>query len=177
MIIALGGKAGTGKSTVAEFIARKLKLKHYSNGDFMRELAEKRGISLLELSKIAETTREIDEMLDKRQKELGKKEDNFVIDSRLGFHFIPKAKKIFLDCDLEIRARRILDDKSRKEKNEDLKSAIKNIRARESSELLRYKKYYNIDPYNPENYNLVIDTTALTVKQTSEKIIEFLKSN
>ncbi|MCU0642514.1 MAG: cytidylate kinase family protein, partial [archaeon] len=93
------------------------------------------------------------------------------------FYFIPKAKKVFLDCDLQVRARRILEDKSRKEKNEDLKSAIKNIQAREKSELSRYKKYYNVDPYKPENYEIVIDTTNLTVKQTGEKILEFLKSN
>ena len=176
MIITLGGKPGTGKSVVAKLLAKKLKFKHYSNGDFMRQLAEEKGISLLELSKIAETDKAIDKELDKRQIELSKREDNFVIDSRLGFHFIPKAKKVFLDAKLEIRAKRIFLDKRRKEDNANLKKTIENIKIRESSETKRYKSYYNLDPYNPDNYDKVIDTSQLTIEQTADEIIDFVKS-
>ena len=100
MIITISGKPGSGKSTVAELIAKRLSLKHYSIGNFMREIAKEKGISLLELGKIAEKERWVDDELDKRQIELGGREDGFVIDSRLGFHFIPKSVKIFLDVNL-----------------------------------------------------------------------------
>ena len=46
MIIAISGKAGSGKSTIAELLAKKLKLKHYSIGNLMREMAKKKNISL-----------------------------------------------------------------------------------------------------------------------------------
>ena len=98
MIITVGGKAGAGKSTAAKNIAKKFGLKHYSSGDFMRQLAKERNITLLELSKLAEKDGSIDTEIDNRQIELGKKEDNFVIDGRLSAYFIPNSIKIFLDC-------------------------------------------------------------------------------
>ena len=67
----------------------------------MREIAAKRGITLLELSKLAETDRSIDKELDNYQIQLGKDEDNFIIDARLGWHFIPDSIKIFLDVNDE----------------------------------------------------------------------------
>ena len=51
MIITISGTPGSGKSTVAKMIATKLGFKHYSTGDFMRQMAKERGISLEELSK------------------------------------------------------------------------------------------------------------------------------
>ena len=92
MKITLGGTAGSGKSTAAKLLAKKLGYKHYSMGDFQREIAEEKGISLLELGKLEEKVKSLDEEVDQRQIELGRKEDNFVIDSRLGFHFIPNSR-------------------------------------------------------------------------------------
>ena len=89
MIITISGIAGSGKSTVAKLLAKKLNYKHYSIGDFMRQIAKERKLTLLELSKQAEKDNSIDKELDKKQIELGKTKDNFVIDSRLGFHFCP----------------------------------------------------------------------------------------
>ncbi|MEM4259591.1 MAG: nucleoside monophosphate kinase [Candidatus Pacearchaeota archaeon] len=177
MIITIGGKPGTGKSTIAKILAKKLNFKHYSTGDFCRKIAEEKGITLLELSEIAEKDRAIDKELDIRQIELGKKEDNFVIDSRLGFYFIPHSKKIFLDADIETRARRILDDKQRNEKNKTLEQTKKNIKKREASEIKRYKNYYNINPYELKNYNIVIDTTNETAEEIANKIVSMLNED
>ena len=91
MIITISGIAGSGKSTVAKLLAKKLNYKHYSIGDFMREIAKQRKTTLLELSKEAEKDSSIDKELDQKQIELGKTQDNFVIDSRLGFHFIKNS--------------------------------------------------------------------------------------
>jgi cytidylate kinase len=173
MIIALGGKAGSGKSVVAKLLAKKLKFKHYSMGDFQREIAKQRNISIFELSKLEEKDPSIDKEVDNFQTSLGN-EDNFVIDSRLGFHFIPKAKKIFLDADFEVRARRILNDNTRKEDNKNLKKAKENIKQREKSEITRYKKYYNLNPYDKKNFDSIIDTTNSNPKAIVNKIISML---
>jgi len=138
-IITINGTAGSGKSTVAKLLAKKLDYKHYSMGDFQREIAEEKGISLLELGKLEEKDKSIDEEVDQMQIDLGRKEDNFVIDSRLGFHFIPNSIKIFLDADFEERAKRILADTIRKEHNVNLKTTKQNIKTREASEKKRYK--------------------------------------
>ena len=50
MVITISGEPGAGKSTTAKLLAKKLSCKHYSTGDFMRDMAEERKISLLELT-------------------------------------------------------------------------------------------------------------------------------
>ncbi len=177
MIISIGGKPGTGKSTIAKLLAKQLKYKHYSSGDFTRQIAEKRGISLLELARLEEIDKKIDEEVDRKQIELGKKQDNFVIDSRLGFHFIPNSKKIFLDAAIEIRAKRIFSDKKRKEDNKDVDTTKKNILKREKSEIKRYKSYYDINPYDKKHYDMIIDTSKLGAGQITAKIADFLTKN
>ncbi len=130
MIITISGIAGSGKSTVAKLLAKKLNYKHYSIGDFMRELAKERGTTLLELSKEAEKDKSIDKELDKKQTELGKTKDNFVIDSRLGFHFIRNSKKIFLEVQLNEAAKRILKEKRQHEQYKDIQESIEKIKTR-----------------------------------------------
>ena len=173
MIIALAGDAGSGKSTVARLVAKKLGYKHYSVGDFMREIARKRGKTLLQISKLAESDSTIDEELDDMQITLGKEEDNFILDSRLGWHFIPKAFKVFLKVDMKEAAQRIFNDKRHAEsENETLAATLANIKKRKSSELKRYKEYYKLNPYDDKHYNLIIDTTGSTSQITADKLLE-----
>ncbi len=172
MILTISGVAGSGKSTVAKLLAKKLKYKHFSIGDFMREIAKERKLTLLELSKLAEKDKNIDKALDKKQIELGKKEDNFVIDSRLGFHFIPKSIKIFLDVDLNEAANRILKEKRQHEQYTDIQESIEKIKTRINSEDKRYRGYYNIDYHNKDNYDIIIDTTHLKPEDAVEKILK-----
>jgi CMP/dCMP kinase len=80
----------------------------------MREMAMERGISLIELGREAESDGGIiDHILDERQKKLGKEADDFIIDGRLAFHFIPEAVKIFLQVESHTAAKRIFSDESR----------------------------------------------------------------
>jgi cytidylate kinase len=174
-IITISGTVGAGKSTAAKLLAKKLNYEHYSSGDFMREMAEERKISLLELSKEAEKDRGIDEEIDARQIELGQMEDDFVIDGRLSFHFIPDSIKVFLDADFEERAKRVLSDNIRKECNVTLISTKENMKKREASEKKRYKEYYSLDYTDKKIYDLVIDTTKKTPEQVIEEIIKFVK--
>jgi predicted cytidylate kinase len=181
MIITISGSAGSGKSTVGKFIAKKLGLKHYSTGDFMREIAKERNISLEELGEIAEEDRSIDVALDKRQITLGKKEDNFVIDGRLSFHFIPKAVKIFLDADLKIRAQRIWKDIKDKGLRKDeqagsVNEVMEKIKIRNESEKKRYQKYYKLNPHNKKHYDLVVDTSKITAEEAADKIVRFIRN-
>jgi|TARA_Y100000310_G_scaffold341861_1_gene442556 predicted cytidylate kinase len=175
MIITISGKAGSGKSTIAKQLAKKLKLKHYSIGDLMRQIAKGKNISLMELSKLAEKDNSIDLELDKKNIEL-REENNFVIDGRLTAYFSPYAElKVFLDCDDEVRADRILKDERKDEKSKNIKESTKKIKQREQSERKRYKKLYNVDYCDKKLYNLIIDTTNLSIKEVVEKIIEAVK--
>jgi cytidylate kinase len=177
MIIAISGKAGSGKSTIARLLAKKLNLKHYSVGDAMRALAKEKNISLLQLSRLAEKDRSIDRELDKKQIELAQKEDNFVIDGRLAAFFIPKADiKVFLECEDRVRAERILRDKREAEKSKNINEVVKKIKKREDSERKRYKSYYKVDYHAKNLYDCVIDTTNLSIEEVTDKIIELVKN-
>jgi len=175
MIITISGKAGSGKSTVAKELSKRLNLKHYSIGDFMRQMAMDRGISLAQLGKIAENDKSIDKELDKRQMDLRNK-DNFVIDGRLTAFFIPNSNlKVFLECDDKIRAKRILQDERDDETAADIKDVIKKIKDREQSERVRYKRYYDVDYYDERLYDLMIDTSKIPVKEVVDKIKKSIK--
>ncbi|HLD89381.1 MAG TPA: cytidylate kinase family protein [Candidatus Nanoarchaeia archaeon] len=173
MKITISGRAGSGKSTVAKIVAKKLKLRHYSMGDMQRQIAGEKGISMLELGKIEEKNPEFDEYIDDFQRNLGR-EDNFIVDSRLGFHFIPSSIKIFLDVSLKEGAHRIFNQLREYEKyNTSLENTEKKIVEREKSEIQRYKKYYGIKHFDKKNYDFVIDTTYLSPEEIVEKIIKF----
>jgi len=175
MIITISGRAGSGKSTVAKLLAKKLKLRHYSIGDLMRNMAKEKGISLSELSKIAEKDNKIDTELDDRQKKLGEKEDNFVIDGRLSSVFIPNSVKIFLDANKHERAKRILKDKRDEEKGVSAEEIMHKLKEREKSEIKRYKEYYGFDCYDKKYYDFIVDTTDSKPELVVEKVIKLIK--
>jgi cytidylate kinase len=48
MIISIGGTHGSGKSTIAKMLAKKLNWPHYYMGGLRRETAKKKGLTLAE---------------------------------------------------------------------------------------------------------------------------------
>ena len=176
MIITISGRAGSGKSTVAKLIAKKLGIKHYSIGDLMRQAALEKNMTLLELNKLAEKDSTIDLELDNKLKDLGKFQNNFVVDGRLTAFFIPHAlARVFLEADEKTRAERILKDRRQYEKSENLRETMENIEHREESERKRYMQYYNVDYSDRKHYNLVIDTSRINAEQVTDMILEFIK--
>lgn len=190
MIITIAGQAGSGKSTVAKMLASKLGMRHYGMGDMRRKMAEERGITLAELNKIGEKEAFTDKQVDEYQKQLGKKEDNFVVDGRLSWHFIQNSVKIYLKASLNERAKRVFYDERKEEKFSSMEETKKALVEREKSDERRYKKYYGINIHKMKNYDLVLDTTkdlypkqatlveakSSKTSKTVEKIISFLKS-
>lgn len=174
MIITISGKPGAGKSTVAALVAKKLKMKHYSAGELWRKIARRKGITILQLNKLAEKNQKYDQTLDDEVAKLGKTKDNFVIDGRLTFHFIPYSIKIFLDGSLDVRAKRIFKDNRKEEDNLTLADTIKKIKKREQSEMKRYKQLYNVSMYDKKQFDLVISTTNASIYDVTKSIILFI---
>jgi cytidylate kinase len=176
MIITLGGRAGSGKSSVSKALAAKLGYKRYSAGDIWRQCAAERGMSVLEYNIRAEVETTIDTMADDAQKKLGETEDNIVVESRLGFFFIPKSIKIFLDANDRIRAKRTMEEGRKQENHKSLNEALKKLNARDATDVKRYKKLYNVNPFDPKNYDFVVDTSNNTVEQTADMVYKFVMS-
>ncbi len=173
MIISISGTPGSGKSTLAEFLAKKLKLKLYLVGEMVRDIAEKKGLSIFELDKAAAHERSIDREIDKIHKKIIGK--NVVIDSRIAFHFFPKSLKIFLYCKPEIAAKRIFESRRKTEKM-NFKQTLQEIRQRNKIDVLRYKKYYHIDIDDFDNYDLIIDTSKMEMNEMNEIALKTIKT-
>ena len=177
MIITLGGHLGAGKSTLGKKLAEHFGYRQYSTGGFMREMASDRWVSIIELNQIAEKDGGvIDAILDERQKKLWEIEDDFIIDGRLAFHFIPHGFKIFLTVESHEAARRIYHDESRKsvETHFDIEEAARNIEARRKSEDERYMKYYGVHIYDMKLYDIVIDTTHIWPEEVFAQVLTSL---
>lgn len=175
MIITISGTIGSGKSSVGILVAKKLGFKYYCIGDLRREMAKKRGISIWELNKLGEKDPSTDLEPDKFAEEKGRTENNFVMVGRTSFHFIPKSIKIFLDVEPKIGAERVLNHNRNNEKYKNLDEAIEKIRIRRESDDARYRKYYNLNIFDKKNYDYVINTTNLTIKEVVDKIIEKIR--
>ena len=96
-----------------------------------------------------EGNQETDVPIDEEQRELGKKEDNCIIDGRLSWYFIPHSFKVFLDVDGKEGARRIFEHaKSGARKDEHTYTSAEEVaawaRARTASDNRRYQKYYGV---------------------------------
>ena len=175
MKITISGTAGSGKSTVARQLAGILGMKHYSVGDIRREMAKKRNMSLAEFNKMGEEKDFTDKEADDYQIDLGEKEDCFVIDGRLSYHFIPESLKIYLKAHVRTRAERIYNDERAEEKFRDLGDAIASLIERDKSDKTRYLRYYNLDPSTELQFDLVLDTTYLNVEEIIAEILKFIK--
>ncbi len=155
MFITVSGPAGVGKSTTAAALADALSYEHVSGGDIFREVADERGLTALELNRLAEEEAEIDRALDRRQREVAEERENVVLESRLaGWMAAEYADlRIWLDAPLDIRAARIA---TREDKPEAL--AREETDARAESEARRYREYYGIDIAERSIYDLALST-------------------
>lgn len=171
MNLSLTGNLGSGKSSLGkELIARGFEI--VSSGDIFRGLAAEKGVSIVEMNKIAETDKSIDKMVDDRTIALGKSMDNTIFDSRMGWHFVPDSFKVFVMVDLQEAGRRVYNDSLRKaESYGDVMDAVKALYTRQSLEKARYGELYGVNYYDLNNYDLVIDSTHATPAQIAEEII------
>jgi cytidylate kinase len=175
MIITISGMPGSGKSTVGRLLAKKLGYRFYSIGDLRGKWAVERGMSIDELNKLGEEEEWTDKKADEYQAEIGKGDDNIVIDGRISFHFIPGSFKVFLTVDDETGAGRVFGDERSDEKAESAEELKVNLKKRVGSDALRYKKLYNLDFQDERHYDLVIDTTDMKPEEVAERIMESIK--
>lgn len=178
MIISFSGDPGSGKSTIARRLADKLGWPRYYIGGLRRVAAKKRGLTLAEYNKLGETDINTDKEPDEYQKELGKKEDNFVIEGRTSWYLIPQSFKIYLNVSQEEGAKRIFSSLQKKDdRNEDndlssWEEVLASTKERFKSDQIRYSKYYKIDVFDLKNYDFCLDTTNLNPDQVFRAVYE-----
>jgi predicted cytidylate kinase len=171
--ITIGGLPGTGKTTVARLLEKRLGLRYVYSGEIFREMAKKYKMSLEVFGKYCETHQEIDEKLDQYQLGILRKE-NVIVEGRISGwlayqNHIP-ALKVLLKADINVRARRIV-----KREQGDIEKRKKEILKRETSEATRYKKYYGIDVRDTSIYDIIVDASEKTPEEIVKIIIQHLE--
>jgi len=170
MIITISGLIGSGKTTVCRMLGDRLGYRQVISGHVFREMAKELGMSLEEFGKLAEQDPKFDHRIDERLLNVAHGGGDLILEGRLAGQLLRRndipAFCIFLDAPLEVRVQRVSG-----REGVDLQAAIEEMRAREASEVLRYRKFYGIDVTDRSIYDMVIDTGGLTPEQVADSIV------
>jgi predicted cytidylate kinase len=176
MIITIGGNQGAGKTTLAKKLSEKLNYKFISIGDLKGEISKERGITIDELNEIGKKEKWIHEEFDKKTIEIGKTRNNFIVEGWLAFYFIPNSKKIFLEVDPKIGAKRIFEDQRPDEhKCKNVDETENQLKKRLEITNEQFKKYYGVNFLDKKNYDIIINTTNLSIDKMVDLAIKKLK--
>lgn len=131
----------------------------------VRQILSREGLSLAEYNKRANDDHALDEVVDEKLRQLRTKKD-IVVDSRLGFYWIPESFKVYLDLDMEVATVRIFTDAAKNkgrsgtgEAQGSLASVTNEVRARMEDERRRFRAMYHVDPYDLAHFDLIVDTS------------------
>ena len=179
VVVTIDGPSGAGKGTAAEQIGEILNLPVYSAGDFFRNIAEEKGMTVEELSEKAE--KKIDLEVDRRTLKKGLNK-SCVIESRIAGRVLGDFSdlKIYITANRDERAIRSFED-IKEGKREDerqvnaLDEAKEKIRKRDQDNDKRYREYYGIDMSNLEIYDMLIDNTEMSLKEQREELEKILR--
>lgn len=174
IIISIAGDLGSGKSLLTAALVEHFGAERYSTGNAQRKIAAAMGITTLELNKLAESDKSIDDKIDGVFKDLSHTKVNLVVDSRMAFHFLPMSYRIRLEVDPKVAARRIQGDKDRIGEGQDnsLEAVEAGILARKASERARFIEYYDVDIEDHGGYDLIVNTTGVAPEAIAKLVID-----
>jgi predicted cytidylate kinase len=164
--ITIAGRICTGKSTVRNYLQETLGWTGFSTGEIFREYIKENNLQLDRVDEQDRIGRDVDAMIQKRLRE----EKKLVIDTWINGVLSagqPEVFKVLLTCSDEVRIQRFVE---REEVSKE--EALQRITNRENALLTKLSAMYDIDDIlDPKHYNIVIDTSNLTVKEIGDQII------
>jgi cytidylate kinase len=174
-IITIGGLLGSGKSSTAKTVASALGFQHFSSGDLFRQLAAERGESIEAMNISAEVQRDIDVKVDNLLQEMYRTEEKLVIDSRMAWHWMPGSFKVFLVLDADTAAQRIFSHLQQGGRTSEDATSVEEVRnsidRRFASEQKRYAGLYRVNPTDPLNFDIVINTEHNDLETVSAMLL------
>ncbi len=158
--IVLSGNAGSGKSTIGKMLAEKLAVEFLSVGNICRARALELGMDINQFQEYLKKDSEFDKAMDLYITEYARSRNNYILDYRLGFHFLPESFKVLLKVSDDTALKRM---GTRARSDEDfskgtLEGKLKVIRTRNELMRTRFIDVYGADFSDERNYDLVIDT-------------------
>lgn len=166
-VIRVSGHPGAGKTTFCALLAEKLKYEYFYAGKLFRELAAQAGLPIEEYyQRLAADPRQ-EAAIDDRQRELMASRDNMIIEGRIA-PFLPcvaPAINMLLTVDPMEGARR------QQLRPENAARNVQEIHARTVSRITHEREHYRTlyginDHFNPEHYDIVLDTTTRQPQET-----------
>jgi cytidylate kinase len=170
LVIAVSGLHGSGRSTHAKRLAEEFGLRYVSSGTIFRQMAEERGLTLDEMSRLTEEDPEFDKLIDERAREESRR-GGVVVDATLsGWMCEDPDLRIFLTTPLEARIRRIAE-----REGIGLEEARMETVARAESERERFRDYYGVDVSDLSAYDLVLNTDLFDPDGTARILKRFVE--
>ena len=176
MRITISGPPGSGKTTACRMLSQKMGMRSIVFGEFFRELAKERGMTLAEFGVLAENDPSIDEKIDGMILDAARKDPNVILESRLSAHMLTKnnipAFRVYIGASPEVRIKRVGI-----REGESLEEVQKHTIERQSSEAKRYKMYYDIDIEDKSVYDLILDTDDMDPEQVVNSILKGIEES
>lgn len=177
MNITITGDIGSGKSTVSKLLAELLNMKIVDSGALYREFSTNKGLDVLQQNKSDDWS--IDREIDSTIERLGREEDNIIFVSRLAWHFVPDAIKIYLIINPVTAAKRIAVDKIRTgEKHTNWKDTLLYNQERKELELKRYSTMYGLkDPSGLDDADIVMVVGKNDAETVAKCLYNIIRNN
>jgi cytidylate kinase len=169
VLITISGLPGSGKTTVARVLSRRLGVPHIYAGDLYRREAEERALSLEEFNRLAEKDHSIDRALDAKMAAYARR-GGMVLEGRLAAFIALQegvdALKVWLTASEKVRAQRV----SQRESSDSMR-VLRENEERQRSDAKRYREIYGFDLNDTSIYDLVLDSDQAEPETLANRIL------
>lgn len=169
--LTVAGKSSLMEVLKIKFRLRNIKMDFISAGGIMRNLAKDLGFSSID--DFARHNAEnpgngYDWLVDEQVRRIGEN-DHQIIEGRLPHIFVPKGFHIFLRCPLEVRVWRRYEWQN--PEGLSFEGVMRQVIERDESDQIRYESLYPGCIWKEYDYDLIIDSSSMTVDEEVRAII------